>query len=191
MSPSLMWMGGGGGNSSGASQGRGHCDWFKQTVKLHQPIWSPSPFSMVVKHGSFPFHPPKELFLQFDQSSVCLMMLHLERLRWDSTWACVWGTSGQALSHVMELSAWAGWGNFWTSSTAHAVLLQLKKHLEIFHLWDSVATGSEDGKEEWWMGIAQPNTSGKEMHINPFCLTPLDFRANHSLYKILKSGYGT
>jgi len=28
------------------------------------------------------------------------------------------------------------------------VLLQVKKHLEIFYHWDSVGTGGEDGKEE-------------------------------------------
>lgn len=194
MSPCVMWMGGGGGNTSGACQCSWHCDWFKQIAKLHhklQNCTNPSalpPLSPWLSNKDhFLSTLQKSYFFNLVSSSVWLMMLSLERLRWDSMWACVWRMRGQALSHMMGPSARAGWGNTWMSSTAWAVLLQVKKHLEIFHLWDSVGTGGENGKEGWWMGIAQPGTAGKEIHVNPFCLTPLNFWADHSLYKSLKS----
>lgn len=187
-----MWMGDGGGNTSGACQGSWHCDWFKQTVKLHQLICFL--ISRLSNMDHFLSTLQRSYFLNLVNSSVCFMMLEPERLRWDSIQASVWWVSGQALSHMIGPSSWAEWRNTWTSSTAWAmssamwaVLLQVKKYLGIFHLWDSVGTSSESGKEEWWVGIAQPGTAGKDIHINPFCLTHLNFWADHSLYKSLKS----
>lgn len=150
------------------------------------PTPSALPLHMVFKHGPFPFCPPKELFLRsvLQSTSWCC---HWRG--WDgATCRPVFQGWGQVLSYMMGPSARAGWGKTCMTSAVWAVLLQVKKHLEIFHLWDGIGTGGEDGKEETWVRIAQPGTDGKEIRINLFCLTLLNLWADRSLYKSLKSG---
>lgn len=101
--------------------------------------------------------------------SVCLMMLQLERLRWDSMWDCVWKIRQDPICWVGP-SAWAGWA-------ALHKLLQVKKH--ILHLCDNVGTGGEMRMERL--------SQGWQRNKHQFW-TPLDFWANHSLYKSLKPG---
>lgn len=94
-------------------------------------------------------------------SSACLMILQLERLRWDSMWDCLKDRAG---SYVLESSVWAGWA-------ALHKLLEVKRNLEIFHLWDSVGTGGEMRMERQSQGWKKINISFEPLLI--FELTTL------------------